>query len=93
MELRYGTPNEAGMLPDRVAHARDLCARWVEEGHTPTLAVCVARRGVMPFDFTDAALWNSEQYGSTFSFGDLDGDKRVDVCARGIYGISCSEGP
>ncbi len=35
------------MLPARVAHARDLCARWVEEDHTPTLAVCVARRGVI----------------------------------------------
>jgi hypothetical protein len=47
MELRYGTPNEVGMLPDRVAHARDLCAHWVTSGHTPTLGVCVARRGVI----------------------------------------------
>src|SRR4026209_2399972 len=47
MELRYGTPDEVGMLPERVAHVRDLCARWVEEGHTPTLGVCVARRGVI----------------------------------------------
>src|SRR2546428_12890858 len=46
-QLRPGTPKEAGILPERVAHARDLCARWVEEGHTPTLAVCVARRGVI----------------------------------------------
>jgi CubicO group peptidase (beta-lactamase class C family) len=35
------------MLPERVAHVRDLCARWVKEGHTPTLGVCVARRGVI----------------------------------------------
>jgi len=47
MELRHGTPEEAGMLPERVALARDLCARWVKEGHTPTLGVCVARRGVI----------------------------------------------
>src|SRR2546426_3972108 len=47
MELRYGKPNEVGMPPERVAHARDLCARWVKEGHTPTLGVCVARRGVI----------------------------------------------
>jgi CubicO group peptidase (beta-lactamase class C family) len=47
MELRHGTPKEAGMLPERVAYARDLCARWVKEGHTPTLGVCVARRGVI----------------------------------------------
>ena len=47
MELRRGTAKEAGMLPERVAHVRDLCARWVKEGHTPTLGVCVARRGVI----------------------------------------------
>jgi CubicO group peptidase (beta-lactamase class C family) len=35
------------MLPERVAHVRDLCAGWVRDGHTPTLAVCVARRGVI----------------------------------------------
>jgi CubicO group peptidase (beta-lactamase class C family) len=35
------------MLPERVAYARDLCARWVREGHTPTLGVCVARHGVI----------------------------------------------
>ena len=47
MELRIGTPKEAGMLPERIAYARDLCARWVKEGHTPALSVCVARRGVI----------------------------------------------
>jgi CubicO group peptidase (beta-lactamase class C family) len=45
--LRTGTAEEAGMLPERVAHVRDLCARWIEEGHTPSLGVCVARRGVV----------------------------------------------
>jgi CubicO group peptidase (beta-lactamase class C family) len=45
--LRHGTPEEAGMLPERVERARELCARWVREGHTPTLGVCVARRGVI----------------------------------------------
>ena len=35
------------MLPERVDRARDLCAHWVESGHTPTLGVCVARRGVI----------------------------------------------
>ena len=47
MELRSGSPKEAGLLPERIAYARDLCARWVKEGHTPTLGVCVARRGVI----------------------------------------------
>jgi CubicO group peptidase (beta-lactamase class C family) len=46
-QLRSGAPQEAGMLPERVQYARDLCARWVSDGHTPTLAVCVARRGVI----------------------------------------------
>jgi CubicO group peptidase (beta-lactamase class C family) len=45
--LRPGSPDRVGMLPERVAHARNLCARWVADGHTPTLAVCVARRGVI----------------------------------------------
>jgi CubicO group peptidase (beta-lactamase class C family) len=44
-KLRPGSPKEVGMLPERVAYARDLCARWVKEGHTPALSVCVARRG------------------------------------------------
>jgi CubicO group peptidase (beta-lactamase class C family) len=35
------------MLPDRIARARDLCAGWVESGHTPALVVLVARRGVI----------------------------------------------
>ena len=45
--LRPGSPEEAGMLPERVRYARDLCARWAHEGHTPALCVCVARRGVI----------------------------------------------
>jgi CubicO group peptidase (beta-lactamase class C family) len=45
--LRYGTPQEAGMLPERVARVRDLCADWIRDGHTPTLGVCVARHGVI----------------------------------------------
>src|SRR3989442_5491727 len=47
MRLRPGPPKDAGMFPERVAHVRDLCAGWVEEGHTATLGVCVARRGVV----------------------------------------------
>jgi CubicO group peptidase (beta-lactamase class C family) len=45
--LRPGSAEEAGMLPARVRYARDLCARWVHEGHTPALSVCIARRGVI----------------------------------------------
>ena len=45
--LRPGSPEEVGMLPARVEYTRDLCSRWVREGHTPSLSVCVARRGVV----------------------------------------------
>jgi Beta-lactamase len=47
MQLRHGTPKEAGMLPARIERARDLCAQWIESGHTPAISVCVARRGVI----------------------------------------------
>ena len=46
-KLRTGSPEKVGMLPERVARVRDLCARWVTEGHKPTLGVCVTRRGVI----------------------------------------------
>jgi CubicO group peptidase (beta-lactamase class C family) len=46
-ELRPGSPEEVGMLPERILYARNLCARWVGESHTPALSVCVARRGVI----------------------------------------------
>src|SRR5690349_3333994 len=56
MQLRHGTADEVGMLPERVAHVRDLCARWVKSGHTPTLGVCVARRGTIVLHETFGVL-------------------------------------
>ncbi len=47
MELRPGTPKEAGMLPEQIDRARDLCAGWVKSGHTPAIVALVARRGVI----------------------------------------------
>jgi CubicO group peptidase (beta-lactamase class C family) len=47
MELRQGKPEEVGMLSERIDRARQLCAQWVASGHTPTISVCVARRGVI----------------------------------------------
>jgi CubicO group peptidase (beta-lactamase class C family) len=47
MQLRPGEPNEAGMLPERIDRARELCAGWVASGHTPALVALVARRGVI----------------------------------------------
>jgi CubicO group peptidase (beta-lactamase class C family) len=46
-ELRYGTPAEAGMLPERVALARGVAERLVKQGETPSLIVLAARRGVI----------------------------------------------
>jgi CubicO group peptidase (beta-lactamase class C family) len=47
MTLRPGTPEEVGMRAEQLTHVQDLCARWVRDGHTPSLGVCVARRGVI----------------------------------------------
>ena len=46
-KLRYGTPEEAGMLPDRIEHVKRLAEGWVKEGHTPSLVVLAARKGVI----------------------------------------------
>ena len=46
-KLHYGTPEEAGMDPARIAHVRDLARGWVEQGITPSLVVLAARRGVI----------------------------------------------
>jgi CubicO group peptidase (beta-lactamase class C family) len=47
MELRTGTAQEAGMLPERIDRARERCAGWVESGQTPAIVALVARRGVI----------------------------------------------
>ena len=46
-ELREGSAAEAGMIPERIAHIRSLARGWVEQGHTPSLVVLAARRGVI----------------------------------------------
>ena len=43
-KLRYGTPEEAGMLPDRIEHVKRLAEGWVAEGQTPSLVVLAARK-------------------------------------------------
>ena len=45
--LRTGVPEDAGMDPTMIQHARDLAAGWVARGDTPSLVVLVARRGVV----------------------------------------------
>jgi hypothetical protein len=45
--LQEGAPEKVGMDPERVDRVRKLAAGWVEKGDTPSLAVLVARRGVI----------------------------------------------
>jgi len=46
-KLRYGTPEEAGMLPDRIERVKKLAAGWVAEGQTPSLVILAARKGII----------------------------------------------
>jgi serine-type D-Ala-D-Ala carboxypeptidase len=45
--LRYGTPEEAGMLPDRIERIKQLAAGWVATGQTPSLVIMAARKGII----------------------------------------------
>ena len=47
MPLERGAPEAVGVRSEQLTRARDLCACWVEDGHTTSLSVCVARRGVV----------------------------------------------
>jgi CubicO group peptidase (beta-lactamase class C family) len=47
MELRTGTPEEAGMSPERIRRVAALAKGWVGQRITPSLVVLVARRGVI----------------------------------------------
>lgn len=41
-------------------------------------------------DFSDAQGWNAAAYYRTIRLADVNGDHRVDVCARGYGGIYCA---
>jgi CubicO group peptidase (beta-lactamase class C family) len=45
--LRFGTPEEAGMRPERLALLERRAAEWVAGGDPPTLVLLAARRGVV----------------------------------------------
>lgn len=41
-------------------------------------------------DFSDSAGWGSDVgYYSTIRFGDINGDKKADVCGRAVTGVTC----
>src|SRR5262245_14844169 len=45
--LKQGPPQSVGMDPAGIERLKKLAAGWVEKGDTPSLAVLVARRGVV----------------------------------------------
>jgi hypothetical protein len=40
--------------------------------------------------FSDAAQWGDAPYYATLSFSDIDEDGKMDVCGRGVGGVSCA---
>jgi serine-type D-Ala-D-Ala carboxypeptidase len=47
VKLRAGTPEEAGMSPERVELVRQRARGWIGQGLTPGLVVMVARNGIV----------------------------------------------
>jgi CubicO group peptidase (beta-lactamase class C family) len=47
MDLKHGTPEEAGCSPDRVQRVRDRCQSWMDADLTPCILALAARRGVI----------------------------------------------
>ena len=71
----------------------DVCAR------TSTGVACALNTKAGAFaastpwtsdEFTDAAGWKAEPYGSTLQLADVDGDGIADVCGRGPSGLMCA---
>jgi peptidoglycan/xylan/chitin deacetylase (PgdA/CDA1 family) len=68
----------------------DVCAR---DGAGVRCAIATAS-GFDPAtawssDLSDAAGWSAAAHGATLALGDLDGDGRADLCARGPDGLVC----
>jgi hypothetical protein len=68
----------------------DLCGRG-KSGISCALSTGSAfgATTVWSASFSDANGWTAPQYYSTIQFGDVDGNGKVDVCARGIAGVLC----
>jgi CubicO group peptidase (beta-lactamase class C family) len=47
VELRSGSPEEAGLVPERIELVKKRCREWVADGTHPALVVLVARHGVI----------------------------------------------
>lgn len=68
-------------------------------GRAPTGVVCALNTKAGAFgpaspwittEFTDAAGWKADAYGSTVQLADVDGDGKADVCGRGPSGLTCA---
>ncbi len=68
----------------------DACARF-KDGYKCFLSVGDGSWGdEIPLnDLADATGWGSSQYYSSIRTGDVNGDGKSDVCARGIAGFRC----
>jgi C1A family cysteine protease len=69
----------------------DLCARGAAG------IVCATSTGssftglkTWQAGFSDANHWNQERYYRTIAFQDVNGDRRADVCGRGVAGVLCA---
>src|SRR5690606_12603698 len=68
----------------------DLCGRgpdgfdcWISDGSRFDRRIEGPR-------WSDASSWGSARYYGTIRMGDLNGDRRADVCARAAAGIRCA---
>jgi serine-type D-Ala-D-Ala carboxypeptidase len=49
MGLVYGNPQEVGMSPEKIKYVEGLAQTWIDQGVTPTMMACVARKGTIVF--------------------------------------------
>jgi MYXO-CTERM domain-containing protein len=67
----------------------DVCGRDADGVHCWLMAGGGLGAAVTGPALTDATGWSKPQYASTLQWGDLDGDGRSDLCARGASGMKC----
>ena len=70
--------------------ARDLCGRG-PSGMTCALSTPTGAVTEFPGPaWSDAEGWNEPRYYGTIGTGDIDGDGKDDLCARGATGVTCA---
>ncbi len=83
---------DAGVTPDAGCTLL-LCGR----AHAGVTCAVASQGTIGPFGgswatslFNDGSGWNTVSTGRTVVFGDVDGDRRADVCGRGSLGFNCA---